>query len=146
MWSHYANNHTGVCLKFELSNDSNLEKAIYPVSYTEELTDIKNSSDFSKCLLNKLKIWEVEKEWRILSEKSNFSFKQEALVEIVFGLKVPMSTITWFKQFFENVYYMHATICRLVIRGNKLIKVDEYGDEITVKPPRQFTDYSDLQL
>ena len=131
MWSHYAQNHTGVCLKFELSKDPNLEKAINPVSYIDEFIDINGAEDFRKCLLSKVKTWSVEKEWRIISEKERFPFKQEALIQIIFGLKVPDSTLTWFTQFRENVYYMHAPIYRLKVRKNKLILIDEW-DEVVV--------------
>lgn len=132
MWSHYANNHSGVCLKFDLSKDSNLQNTVLPVEYKDELVQVKHLNDFSKSLLTKLKTWEVEKEWRILSEKNRFSFKQEALVEIVFGLRVPDSTINWFKYFRENVYYMHAPIYRLKLIGGRFVKVDEY-DEVSTE-------------
>ena len=130
MWSHYAFNHTGVCLKFEPAKDSSFNKALCPVTYSDELIEAKNTSDFTKCLLTKLKTWSIEKEWRIISDKEKFPFKNEALVEIVFGLKVPDSTMNWFKQFRENVYYMHAPIHKLKIKGNKLVKVDEWDDEV----------------
>lgn len=134
MWSHYANNHNGVCLKFDLSKDSNLHNNILPVEYKDELVKVKQLADFSKSLLTKLKTWEVEKEWRILSEKNRFGFKQEALVEIVFGLRVPDSTINWFKYFRENVYYMHAPIYRLKLVGNKFNKrfAARLADGITI--------------
>lgn len=130
MWSYYALNHTGVCLKFEPTKDSNFEKALCPVTYSDELIEAKNTSDFTKCLLTKLKAWSIENEWRIISDKEKFPFKHEALVEIVFGLKVPESTMSWFNQFRENVYYMHAPIHKLKIKGNRLVKVDEWDDEV----------------
>ena len=92
--------------------------------------EIRNTSDFSRSLLTKLKTWSIEREWRIISEKTKFRFMREALVEIVFGLMVPESTMDWFKQFSENVYYMHAPIHRLRIKGSRLIKVDEWDDEV----------------
>jgi hypothetical protein len=130
MWSHYANNHTGVCLKFEPSKDSNFENAIFPVSYTDALVEAKDSSDLKKCLLTKLDSWSIEKEWRILSDKESFPFKQEALVGIILGLKVPGSTMSWFSQFRENVYYMHAPVYKQKIKANKLVLVDEWDREI----------------
>jgi hypothetical protein len=130
MWSHYAENHTGVCLKFEPAEDPILDKVLFPVKYTDELIDAKNISDFSKSLLTKLRTWEIEKEWRIISDKTKFPFKQESLVEIVLGLRVPNSTMRWFKQFRENVYFMHAPLYKLKIKGNKLVKVDEWDFEV----------------
>lgn len=130
MWSHYALNHTGVCLKFEPSKDSNFEKALFPVTYADELVEAKSTSDFSRSLLTKLRTWSIEREWRIISDKDKFPFRQEALVEIVLGLKVPESTMSWFKQFRENVYYMHAPIYKLRIKGGRLAKFDEWNDEV----------------
>lgn len=129
MWSHYADNHSGVCLKFDLTKDENLRNSVLPVKYQEELIRVKELKDFSKSLLTKLQVWEIEKEWRILSEDKKFNFRHESLVEIVFGLRVPESTINWFKLFRENVYYIHAPVHRLKLVGNKYLKVDEY-DEI----------------
>ncbi|RPJ69841.1 MAG: DUF2971 domain-containing protein, partial [Alphaproteobacteria bacterium] len=129
MWSHYAFNHTGVCLTFEPSKDSVLEKSLYPVTYTDELLEAKSISDLRKCLLSKLNAWKIEKEWRIISENDKFRFKQEALVEIVFGLKVSDSTMGWFKYFREGVYYMDTPIYKLKLKGNRLVKIDEYGEE-----------------
>ena len=84
----------------------------------------------------------IEKEWRIISDKEKFSFRQEALVEIVFGLKVKESTIKWFEQFAENVYYYDTQISFLKIRGNRFVKVDRFGEVITNKTePTQSSDF-----
>jgi hypothetical protein len=131
MWSHYASNHTGVCLKFDTDKDENLKKSLFPVEYKNELINANSLEDLRKCLLTKLETWKIEKEWRIIAENERFDFKQEALVEILFGLKVPDKTINWFKSFSENVYYMHAPIYRLKLLGNKLVKVDEYGEVVS---------------
>jgi hypothetical protein len=127
MWSHYANNHTGVCLKFEPEKDPSFAEALAPVQYSDELIDAKSMSDFTRCLLTKLRAWETEKEWRIVTDKERFPFTQETLVEIVFGLRVRESTITWFEKFRENVYFMDTAIHRLKIRGSRLVKVDRWG-------------------
>jgi hypothetical protein len=128
MWSHYANNHSGVCLKFDLARDDNFKKSVQPVKYRNKLVEIKKLSDLKRCLLTKLTTWKSEREWRIVSDKPRFRFKQEALVEILFGLRVSDRTINWFKSFSENVYYGHAPLYRLKLRGNKLVKIDEYDE------------------
>jgi hypothetical protein len=124
MWSHYSDNHKGVCLKFKPSIDKKFEDNIHEVKYKNELLEIKELKDIKESILTKLKVWEIEKEWRLLSEKERFPFNQDALVEIVLGLKVPFTTMSWFKLFRESVYYMHAPIYQLQIRHNKLIKVN----------------------
>jgi hypothetical protein len=132
MWSHYSSNHTGVCLKFDLSKDSNLNESLLPVTYADELVEVKSAVEFTKCLLTKLRTWTVEKEWRIISDKKKFLFEREALVEIVLGLKVSDSAMGWFRQFRENVYFMHAPVYKLKIKGNRLIKVDDFENEVIV--------------
>ena len=124
MWSHYSDNHQGVCLKFNLSKDKEFEVNIHEVKYESELLEIKELKDIKKSILTKLNTWAIEKEWRLLSAKEKFSFNQDALVEIVFGLKVPFATMSWFQRFRENLYYMHTPIYQLQIRQNKLVKVN----------------------
>ncbi len=124
MWSHYSENHQGVCLKFEPSRDQKFEKDLHKVEYSTELVEIKEVADIKRSILTKLDTWKIEKEWRLLSEKERFSFDQDALVEIVFGLKVPFATMSWFNLFRENLYYMHAPIYQLQIKDNRLIKVN----------------------
>ena len=80
MWSHYANNHSGICLQYDTLrfryNDS-LRKRLFPVFYTEKLPDalkiIKKfhfenlpKTLFEYTLISKLKDWEYEKEWRLI--------------------------------------------------------------------------------
>ncbi len=130
MWSHYADNHSGVCIKFKPSNDPELYSSLQKVNYLDRLVEIKELCDFPKSLLTKLRVWSIEKEWRILSENERFNFKQEAIIEIVLGLNATEKTMNWFKQFVENVYYYHAPINRLVIRGSKMVKIDQFGDEV----------------
>lgn len=93
MWSHYANKHEGVCMKFDIIKD--LDFFIYPnkVNYSEKFI----SYDFSDVKKNiyaqyttKSLDWKYEKEIRIIktNTKPNFiEFKKEALVEISFGCR-----------------------------------------------------------
>lgn len=81
MWAHYADNHAGVCIGYDL-NDFELgcEETCHPILYvhssdfTQEINNIDNDKR------NKLKIleepflkksydWSYEKEWRILINK-----------------------------------------------------------------------------
>lgn len=143
MWSHYGANHTGVCLKFDLEKDAGLRQAMKPVQYLEQLVEVKERSDFEKSLLTKLNPWSVEKEWRILEKENYFSFQQEALIEIVLGLKVAPSTFSWLDRLSENVYYK-AAIHQLVVRGNRMMKLDqiqEIVDEHYVPVPRKPSDW-----
>lgn len=96
MWSHYADNHRGFCIKYSLNDIFNhkykniLSCGLYPVRYTartQEITayqllklekesdslDVKIQQKVLKSFLTKSRFWSYEKEWRlIVSENDTF--------------------------------------------------------------------------
>lgn len=73
MWSHYADNHRGVCVGFKSDTDI-FSKAI-KVNYQEEkpiiaipvqISDME--SVYRSTYQTKAKFWETEKEWRVLKK------------------------------------------------------------------------------
>lgn len=83
MWAHYAKNHTGFCIEYDLAHlkfDKFKEK-LYPVFYSnkpirkfESESDIKDYSFFLMTALTKFKDWAYEKEWRFLSNSTENDF------------------------------------------------------------------------
>ena len=81
MWAHYADNHAGVCIGYDITDfELGCEETCHPILYvhnsdfTEEINNIDNDER------NKLKVleepflkksydWSYEKEWRILINK-----------------------------------------------------------------------------
>ncbi len=76
MWAHYAYNHTGICIEYNIKdlNEEYILNWCYPVKYednydyTKELMNIKDNGNklLHETLLKKSTEWEYEKEWRIL--------------------------------------------------------------------------------
>jgi hypothetical protein len=84
MWSHYADNHKGFCVEYDLeqfdSSDAFL-KNLYPVIYSHELVDLTpwgetlitgKRDDFNTIfpllgVLQKFEGWQYEQEWRYIS-------------------------------------------------------------------------------
>ncbi len=74
MWSHYAHNHSGICVEIELPETNKiLHKVIYSELRPEfPFVKIKNrdkffqGQDFINQFIIKNSHWEYEKEWRIL--------------------------------------------------------------------------------
>jgi hypothetical protein len=69
MWSHYADAHTGLCLRFDAGPDSPLRNA-RPVRYASEyaVCDFVTSSheeSIDAMIYTKAKEWAYEEEWRI---------------------------------------------------------------------------------
>jgi hypothetical protein len=94
MWSHYANSHKGVCLKF----DWNTHKEYFQgtkVVYDNKLPEARYESaqgfqnEIPKIVLTKLEHWSYENEIRsvvsINNGKRNISFDPSSLVGIIFG-------------------------------------------------------------
>ncbi len=89
MWSHYADNHKGVCIEVEVSEDK-----VKEITYIEKIPSMeeilnKNQDDKAKTakaiLSTKLNQWEYENEWRVF-EKSEFK-KVGKITAVYFGLK-----------------------------------------------------------
>ena len=102
MWSHYSDNHKGICLTFDSANlfkkSLYLNKIILNLLRVEYVTDYPEINyfipdKFKKEVYNIFKYkhayWHEEKEVRFISEKTGLiSFNKEALLEINFGCKL----------------------------------------------------------
>lgn len=91
MWSHYAQDHTGICLEFDLTKCPAvfyfLKKVIYNDDYPK-INYIKKQDDIINPLFHKSKVWEYEEEWRVIKPRSSnqlFDIEKEALTGIIFG-------------------------------------------------------------
>jgi len=110
MWSHYANKHQGFCLEFDTDFDP-FNRAI-KISYSYQIPHINpaelilnsDSNQFLKMVTNKYKVWEYEKEWRVLHDEGNTSYGYPArsLTGIYFGPKIN---------------YAHLEIIALIVQG-----------------------------
>ena len=77
MWAHYANNHSGICVEYELLEfNSQLHFSPVPIVYTDERVCIHTletlTNDilglFIESLTTKSPEWSYEKEWRIIRD------------------------------------------------------------------------------
>ena len=70
MWAHYANNHEGACLEFEVTFDSVFKveyqiKKLFPGLTLETFSDHVNTENIKKVCGTKSKDWSYEKEHRM---------------------------------------------------------------------------------
>lgn len=92
MWSHYADNHKGILLKFDVSELQKVFSKIYAVVYSDKIKEIDYESSpenlLNKLITRKSNHWRSEKEIRIITKKrGNYAFPKIALKGIRFGLK-----------------------------------------------------------
>ncbi|RZL62475.1 MAG: DUF2971 domain-containing protein, partial [Pedobacter sp.] len=97
MWGHYANNHSGLCIKYEISSNLSFENQtefeIVNVNYSdiplnifdyspEELRNLKY-----ELIRNKYSKWAYEEEIRILHYQGLLKINKSKIREIIFGHK-----------------------------------------------------------
>jgi Protein of unknown function (DUF2971) len=98
MWTHYANNHEGICLQFELARDVKTFAQALPVDYSEDYPKLNwvrmnrdktaNTDMILKVLLRKFKRWAYEEEHRIIIAESagqHLPFLPSALTALIIG-------------------------------------------------------------
>ncbi len=111
MWSHYAESHKGMCLKFQIDVDHNQLKQkgfiLEPIQYKghaplstrkvleDNNIDITDSKYIRALLCTKNSCWHYEREWRLISKSENNGKPMPlndvgiSLREIIFGIKMP---------------------------------------------------------
>lgn len=93
MWSHYADNHKGICLGFEF-NDTN-SSGVYPVKYSDDYPNLEFTPEkiwsldgMSKIMFQKSDCWAYEKEWRTIVVEGNVLHEYKGtLKEVIFGCR-----------------------------------------------------------
>lgn len=81
MWAHYANNHSGICVEYELMEiNKQLGFSPVPVIYSDErvyfrsinqnTVEADSISVFIESLTSKSTEWSYEKEWRIIRDNA----------------------------------------------------------------------------
>jgi hypothetical protein len=99
LWSHYADGHKGLCLKFTATNNTPFFGLAQPIQYRRNypmVNMLKHSPEAQvrDFLLTKSVDWRYEQEWRILSTHLDNSgpgcreFPGELLTEVIFGALV----------------------------------------------------------
>tara|TARA_R110002072_G_C7929580_1_gene531571 strand:+ start:1402 stop:2112 length:711 start_codon:yes stop_codon:yes gene_type:complete len=90
MWSHYADQHKGICILF----DTKLKffDGLRPVTYVPKRlpTPIKTKGEpgrLMQLMTTKLDLWEYEKEWRMFRrfKDKGYRFPKTAVYGVVFG-------------------------------------------------------------
>jgi hypothetical protein len=90
MWAWYANNHKGMCLGFDTSDE--MFQAAHPMAYLSKArryTLGAHAANAEEFVLTKKREWKYEDEWRIISPVARklYPFKPEALTHVIFGLE-----------------------------------------------------------
>ena len=95
MWSHYANNHKGVCIQFERAKDFPLLCRALSVDYSDNYPTVNWVRGFgpslSKVLLKKSLCWAYEAEERLIKPdkaRQYLQFNPAAISAVIYGCRV----------------------------------------------------------
>ncbi len=97
MWAHYAKQHTGFCLEFDIDNDffrpiTCAIKVEYDTIWPElNVMRLDSDPDVGKKLLIKANDWQYEQEWRIVETKKGpgiQNFPEDALSGVILGCRI----------------------------------------------------------
>ena len=140
MWSHYADYHKGICLKFDVTKDPDLFNPPLEVKYSRVLPHYDHFiSDkeifFEKFIQTKYADWSYESEFRIFKTEEHinrnksriFKFKNEALTEIIFGTNTSEEDIKIIKKLCEKSGKNHVKFSKMKLKEGihyRLEKVD----------------------
>lgn len=98
LWSHYTDNHEGMCLVFDIDED--VGDKLFKVDYTMDFPIIDLSPEAKqhdqrvKVVTTKSKEWEYEEEYRLVYMMKNFlNDYRGKLVEIIFGCRATFDSI-----------------------------------------------------
>jgi hypothetical protein len=130
MWSHYANDHKGICIKFDTEKleftpkvtiaDGVLitkPKGPFKVKYTYKYLDLdplQKELDHNSFLTTKFEEWKNEKEERYIAARAgNYLFEKNSLLQITFGLRTSLEakeTIMKLSQGYSNVVFKQISL------------------------------------
>jgi hypothetical protein len=113
MWSHYADGHTGFCLKFDKVGLKEFFGFCEPVKYRKpypnfkEVVDKALSIKIHKFLLSKSEHWEYEKEWRVIIDCENPTnrfqkFPDHLLKGVILGCQMPQKNKALIRRWMQN--------------------------------------------
>ncbi len=143
LWSHYADEHRGLCLTYQFPEDflidtsnriigvSQIEYGINPLTnwfiknvpekYETDFEDHFTTELLKKILIIKSKCWSYEDEARIIREEEGaFPIPKNFLKQVCFGLKTSESDISLIRQVVNNSGYS-LNYCQIVR------KEDDFG-------------------
>jgi len=162
LWSHYADGHRGICLKFNkekiTSNDEVIlsRKVDYndePIDIFREIIDVKSPA-FKNYLFKKSSHWEYEEEYRLIariarnetqenSKYLNIDYENDTLETIIFGAKCrPDEILTVMKLTkVTNVKYSRLTLSEMEYSCSEEIEITREEVENDIKNDMIYMDF-----
>lgn len=91
MWAHYADSNSGICIEYDIepyfATMARNKIEIIPVVYWDKMFSYTDypCDNFYPSVMIKDKIWEYEKEWRLVTQSKDHEFPQPNIKKIYLG-------------------------------------------------------------
>ncbi|MUJ22597.1 DUF2971 domain-containing protein [Aliivibrio fischeri] len=134
MWSHYADCHQGICLKFKVCEKSGFFTETHDVIYRKErptfniITDNIEESG-KKALLTKAKFWAYENEVRMVSSKRPpgvYNYPVHLIEGVILGAKISLENRELVKQWIaqvESEIHLYEAVINSKSFGLDIVKI-----------------------
>ena len=118
LWSHYSSNHAGICLAFNIDEPHPIN--LFKVTYETELPNIskKLCDNCTEVLFTKGKLWEYEKEYRLVFEKVGHYNYPGMLCEIIFGCRTSEADMESVFKICDAVFENEEILSKAYIQAN----------------------------
>jgi hypothetical protein len=131
MWSHYADNHKGICLGFRTDIADSFFATVQCVMYSDQyphldlrmLVENRHLRDAATWMLTKASHWSYEREWRILDFEQGPGprpFPPECFSTVIMGCRIPdrdrERVLSWVKHFPTPILVLQSTRSRTHFR------------------------------
>lgn len=135
MWSHYAENHKGVCLMFDTTKDPNFFEGLQKVNYSSNYISynyVCTPKTISKVLYQKSLDWQYEEEYRIINLGIGYkTISKLALVGIIFGCRCESSIKTEIKKEVASSHFQNVKFYELKLDDKSYsLKISEADDSL----------------
>ena len=115
MWSHYTDNHKGICLGFETSKDSTFFQKTLSVNYTNIYPIYKLPDNYGIFLVNvfrtKFEVWKYEEEYRKYSDSiGTIQFNKIALTDVFLGCEISNNDKCFVECLLNKYGYNHVNV------------------------------------
>ncbi len=138
MWSHYAHNHKGICLEFDILEDPDFFMIPLDVNYVDNMPEYNHFKDrkflVEKIIQPKYKIWKNEEEVRCIkisrdiqgnNNSQAFKFNPKALKKVIFGCKSSNNMIKKYKSLCKNSDLEHIIFAKMFSKNDGSFELEE---------------------
>lgn len=152
MWSHYGDQHNGLCIGYTMPDDAAVHRVRYDAEPLVKASLVEamlggeagaQSQVDEAVLLRKAPDWNYENEWRLIGERGAQNNPLE-LSEVVFGLRCPTAVqFTVFKALEKRQQSLTFFTIYRRLGTFKLIQAPLDTDELCMSMPRRSRDKVD---